>query len=157
MRAASLLALSLMLTPAPAWQARGQLSPAQLTAAIDDLGKFEVETRTEAARIVRRAAAAQAVPALMEAASNHPDGYVRFRALVLLSGFNDPRAREVMSAALDDPNDRLRAVGYAYFEHNPERGTAERLLKALEKENGEFVRPALTRALAAYGDDPKAR
>ena len=56
----------------------------------------------------------------MEAAAGHADGYVRFRALVLLSGFNDPRARDVMSTSLDDPNDRLRAVAYAYFEHNPE-------------------------------------
>ena len=102
---------------------------------------------------MRRAPAAQAVPALMEAASSHPDGYVRFRALVLLSGFNDPRARDVMSAALDDPNDRLRTVAYAYFEDHPERGMSERLLAKLDAEDGEFVRPALTRALAAYGDE----
>jgi HEAT repeat protein len=157
MRVASLLLLSLMLTTAPAWQGRGQVSPAQLKAAIDSLGKFESEARTEAGRTVRRAPAAQAVPALMDAASTHPDGFVRFRALVLLSGFNDPRARDVMSAALDDPNDRLRTVAYAYFEHNRERGMAERLLKALQKEDGEFVRPSLTRALAAYGDDPDVR
>ena len=157
MRAASLLVLSLMLATAPARQGRGQVSPAQLKAAIDNLGKFEAATRTEAGRIVRRAPAAQAVPALMEAASSHTDGFVRFRALVLLSGFNDPRARDVMAAALDDPNDRLRSVAYAYFGHNVERGMAERLLKALDKEEGEFVRPALTRALAAYGDDPKVR
>ncbi|PYR91005.1 MAG: hypothetical protein DMF84_18830 [Acidobacteria bacterium] len=157
MRTASLLALSLMLAGAPAWQGRGQVSPAQLKAAIDSLGKFDAQARTEAARTVRRAAAAHAVPALMDAASSHADGYVRFRALVLLSGFNDPRARDVMSAAFDDPNDRLRAVAYAYFERNIERAMAERLLKALEKEDGEFVRPALTRALAAYGDDPKVR
>jgi HEAT repeat protein len=157
MRAASLLVLSLMLVMSPARQERTPISPAQLKAAIDNLGKFDAETRTAAARAVRRAAAAQAVPALMDAASNHPDGYVRFRALVLLSGFNDPRARDIMSASLDDPNDRLRAVAYAYFEHNPERGMAARLLKALDKEDGEFVRPALTRALAAYADDPKVR
>jgi HEAT repeat protein len=130
-----------------------QTSPAQLKAAIDNLGKFEAAVRLTAARTVRRARAAQAVPALMEAAAGHADGYVRFRALVLLSGFNDPRAREVMSTALDDPNDRLRTVAYAYFEHNTERGMSARLLKKLDKEDGEFVRPALTRALAAYGDE----
>jgi HEAT repeat protein len=130
------------------------ISPAQLKAAIDNLGKFDAATRTTAARSVRRAPAAQALPALMEAAAGHADGYVRFRALVLLSGFNDPRARELMSTALDDPNDRLRTVAYAYFEHNVERGMAARLLKKLDKEDGEFVRPALTRALAAYGDEP---
>jgi HEAT repeat protein len=130
------------------------ISPAQLKAGIDNLGKFNVAVRTAAARAVRRAPPAQAVPALMEAASLHADGYVRFRALVLLSGFNDPRAREIMSTALDDPNDRLRTVAYAYFEHNTERGMSARLLKKLEKEDGEFVRPALTRALAAYGEEP---
>ncbi|HEX9369272.1 MAG TPA: HEAT repeat domain-containing protein [Vicinamibacterales bacterium] len=129
-------------------------SPAQLKAAIDNLGKFDVAVRTAAARTARRAPAAEAVPALMDAAASHADGYVRFRALVLLSGFNDPRARDVMSTALDDPNDRLRTVAYAYFEHNTERGMSARLLKKLDKEDGEFVRPALTRALAAYGDEP---
>src|SRR5690606_4623850 len=34
---------------------------------------------------------------------------------------------------------------------------APRLLAALEKELGEFVRPALVRALAAIGDEPKVR
>src|SRR4051812_14931480 len=139
MRLVSLLALSVMVWTALAWQERSQqVSPAQLKAAIDSLGKFDADARTGAARTVRRGAAAQAVPALIDAASNHADGYVRFRALVLLSGFNDPRAREVMSAALDESNDRLRAVAYAYFEHNTERGMADRLLKALEKKDGEF-------------------
>src|SRR6188768_1936464 len=129
-------------------------TPAQFKTVIDNLGKFDVLIRTSAARTVRRAPAAQAVPVLLEAAAGHTDGYVRFRALVLLSGFNDPRAREVMSSALDDANDRLRTVAYAYFEHNPERGMSARLLAKLDKEEGEFVRPALTRALAAYGDEP---
>jgi HEAT repeat protein len=130
--------------------------PATLTlkASIDNLGKFEGPVRIAAARAVRRTPVAQAVPALIEAASGHTDGYVRFKALVLLSGFNDPRAREVMNTALDEPNDRLRTVAYAYFEHNKERGMSARLLKKLEAEDGEFVRPALTRALAAYGDEP---
>jgi HEAT repeat protein len=132
----------------------GQTPAAQLKAAVDNLGKFDAPTRLAAAKAVRRAAAAQAVPALMNAAAGHADGYVRFRALVLLSGFNDPRARDVMSTALDDPNDRLRTVAYTYFEHHTERGMSARLLKMLEKEDGEFVRPALTRALAAYGDEP---
>jgi HEAT repeat protein len=130
---------------------------ATLKASIDSLGKFDDAARTAAAKAVRRAPAAQAVPALIQAASSHTDGYVRFRALVLLSGFNDPRAREVMSSALDDPNDRLRTVAYGYFEHNLENGMAARLLKKLDTEDGEFVRPALTRALAAYGDEADVR
>lgn len=140
--------------PIPQSSATQPVPAAQLKAAIDNLGKFDDTVRTAAAKTVRRAPVAQAVPALVDAASSHPDGYVRFRALVLLSGFNDRRAREVMSTALDDPNDRLRTVAYGYFEHNPENGMAARLLKKLDTEDGEFVRPALTRALAAYGDDP---
>ncbi|HEX6462905.1 MAG TPA: HEAT repeat domain-containing protein [Vicinamibacterales bacterium] len=165
---AGMLASAPLLAQAPAKQQPAQqqpakqapaagTSPAQLKAAIDSLGKFDDTTRIAAAKAVRRTPAPQAVPALIEAASSHTDGYVRFRALVLLSGFNDPRAREVMSSALDDPNDRLRTVAYAYFEHNLENGMAARLLKKLDTEDGEFVRPALTRALAAYGDDPNVR
>ena len=142
---AAVLALAFAAVPAAQTSLKG---------AIDNLGKFEAPVRIAASRDVRRAPAAQAVPALMTAASGHADGYVRFRALVLLAGFNDARAREVMSSALDDPNDRLRTVAYAYFEHNRERGMSARLLKTLDKEDGEFVRPALTRALAAYGDEP---
>ena len=157
MKGVSLLVALMLLGTAPVEQQTplGQLAaaPAQLKAAIDSLGKFDVAVRGAAARTVRRAPAAQAVPALMEAAAGHADGYVRFRALVLLSGFNDPRAREVMSTVLDDPNDRLRTVAYAYFEHNTEPGMSARLLAKLDKEDGEFVRPALTRALAAYGDE----
>ena len=141
-------------TPGSQQKPNPQPQTPSLQSSINNLGKFEAPIRVAASREVRRAPAAQAVPALIAAASGHADGYVRFRALVLLAGFNDSRAREVMSSALDDPNDRLRTVAYAYFEHNREKGMSARLMKALEKEDGEFVRPALTRALAAYGDEP---
>ncbi|MCA1563970.1 MAG: HEAT repeat domain-containing protein [Acidobacteria bacterium] len=98
-----------------------------------------------------------AVPALIEAVSGQADGYVRFRALVLLAGFNDPRARDLMLQALGDPNDRLRTVAYTYFEHHPDNTALARMLQALDREESEFVRPALTRALAAHGADPKTR
>jgi HEAT repeat protein len=145
---------TVMIVGAAGLQAQPPAATMTLKASIDNLGKFDAPTRIAAARAVRRASVAQAVPALMEAASGHTDGYVRFKALVLLSGFNDARAREVMNTALDEPNDRLRTVAYAYFEHNKERGMSARLLKKLDAEDGEFVRPALTRALAAYGDEP---
>jgi HEAT repeat protein len=148
------LAANSQIPPPNAQSPMGKAQTAMsLKAAIDNLGKFDAPTRTTAAKAVRRAEPAQAIPALIEAASGHADGYVRFRALVLLAGFNDPRAREVMATSLDEPNDRLRTVAYAYFEHNKERGMSARLLKKLESEDGEFVRPALTRALAAYGDE----
>ena len=72
---------------------------------------------------------------------------------MLLSGFNDPRARDVMSSALDDPNDRLRAVAYAYFEHNQEPGMAARLLARLTKE-AVGVRPAGADARAGGATAP---
>ena len=127
------------------------VSPAQLKAAIDKLGDLDYATRTNAARTVRRTAAAQAAPALMQAVAEHADGYVRYRALVLLTGFNDPRAKDSMREAIASPNDRLRAVAYGYFEHNPDPAMIPAFLDALEKEQGEFVRPALVRALAAEG------
>src|SRR5436190_10380030 len=133
------------------------IGPEQLKAAIDRLGAFDAKERTVSSRTVRRAPAAQAVPALMRAVQQHPDQYVRFRALVVLSGFNDPRTRDVMARVLDDRNDRLRTVAYAYFEHSPEPSIVPRLLQALDTEEGEFVRPALTRALAAYAQDPRVR
>jgi hypothetical protein len=132
-------------------------SLADLRSAIDKLGDLDHPTRTKAARLVRRTAPAQAVPALLEAAREHQDGYVRFKSLVLLTGFNDPRAADQMKEALASPNDRLREVAYAYFERHPDRTIVPQLVEALGKEDGEFVRPSLVRALAAVGDDPKVR
>src|SRR3954465_7622893 len=125
------------------------VSPAQLQAAIAKLGDLDYATRTNASRTVRRTASAQAVPALMQAVSEQADGYVRYRSLVLLTGFNDPRTRDAMREALASPNDRLRTVAYSFFEHNPDRVMIPQFITALDKEQAEFVRPALVRALAA--------
>jgi HEAT repeat protein len=129
------------------------VSPAQLSAAIDDLGKLDYDTRVAASRTIRRTPATQAVPALLLAVGEHADGYVRYRALVLLTGFNDPRMKDAMRESLASPNDRLRTVAYSFFEHNPDPAMAATLLAALDKEQAEFVRPALVRALAALGSD----
>ena len=137
--------------------AQAPVTAEQVRAAIDKLGNLDFPTRSAAARTVRRADAAVAVPALLSAVKQHADQYVRFRALVILSGFNDPRTRDVMVAALSDKNDRMRTVAYTYFERNPDPAVIPRLLEALKVEASEFVRPALTRALAAHADDPKVR
>jgi HEAT repeat protein len=97
------------------------------------------------------------VPALLRAVAEHTDGFVRYRALVLLTGFNDPRTNDAIRESLVSPNDRLRTVAYRFFEHNPDRARIPELLVSLEKEQAEFVRPALVRALAAVGDDPRVR
>jgi len=133
------------------------LGPAELKTAIDQLSAVDYAVRMNAARTLRRAPAAQAVPALLQAAKDHKDGYVRYAALVLLTGFNDPRTRALMLAMFGDPNDRLREVACEYAEHNPDPQLVAPLLEGLGKESGEFVRPALLRALAAHGSDPKVR
>jgi hypothetical protein len=132
----------------------------QLKSAIDKLGNLDYDTRTAASKTVRRTAGAQAVPALIQTVAEHADGYVRYRALVLLTGFNDPRTDDVMRESLASPNDRIRTVAYSFFEHHPDRAVGAELLAALDREQGEFVRPALVRALAAHGaafDDPQLR
>src|SRR5437870_1640589 len=110
------------------------VSAAQLKAAIDKLGHLDYATRTDASRLVRRTPTAQAVPALIQAVSDHADGYVRYRALVLLTGFNDPRTKDAMRESLASPNDRLRTVAYSYFERNPDPSMVAQFIAALDKE-----------------------
>jgi HEAT repeat protein len=133
------------------------LTPEQLKTAIDHLGTVDYAVRTAAARTIRRAPVATVVPALIEAIGNHADGYVRYRALVLLSGLNDSRTHDVMVQSWSAKNDRLRAVGYAYFEHNQDPLLVPRMLDALATEASETVRPSLTRTLAAYSTDVRVR
>ena len=99
-----------------------------------------------------------AVPPSLGRGRAHADGYVRFRALVLLSGFNDPRTHEVMVPASTIRTTACATVAYAYFEHNPDAAILPApARRPSQEEDREFVRPALTRALAAYADDPGAR
>jgi HEAT repeat protein len=155
-KALSLFVLCVALLAPAAAQERGPVAvtPQQIQDAIGKLGDFDYATRMGAARTVRRAPAAQAVPALLQAVSEHADGFIRFRALTLLTGFNDPRTLDAMEAAMVSPNDRLREVAYAYFEQHPQPALAPKMLAALGKEEGEFVRPALVRALAAMHKEP---
>jgi HEAT repeat protein len=145
------------LPPGSAFRQTPAVSPADLAAAIDKLGSLDDGVRSAASRTARRAESALAVPALAKAARDHADGYVRYRALVLLAGFGTPTATETMRAVLGDRNDRLRAVAYAWFAHHPDPAVLPTLLAALTSERSEFVRPALTRALAANGADPRVR
>src|SRR5580765_5108588 len=62
------------------------VSAAQLQTAIDKLGDLDYDMRTAAARTIRRTPAPQAVTALLRAVAEHTDGFVRYRALVLLTG-----------------------------------------------------------------------
>lgn len=141
----------------PEAQRETPLTTQQIRDAIDQLGRIDYGTRMAAGRRIRRAPAESVVPALIEAVQGHPDGYSRFRSLVLLSGFNDSRTHDVMARALSDQNDRLRAIACGYFEHNLDAQMVPRMLDALATEQSEFVRPALTRALAAYASDSRVR
>jgi HEAT repeats len=128
-----------------------------VAAAIGRLGDLDYKVRTRAAASLRRRAAPEVVPSLLEALERHTDGYVRYRVLVLLSAFNHPRIPDVMRQATYDPNDRLCDVAFSYFEQHPEPSMLASFLEALERETSEFVRPALIRAIAALGSDPRAR
>ena len=144
---------------AAAAQERGPqtMSDAAIQAAIDSLSNLDFPTRMNASRTLRRAPAAAVAPALIRAVESHKDQFVRFRALVLLTGFNDARTAELVRSIVSNPNDRVRTVAYMYYEHHPTANMIPELLRALEREDSEFVRPALIRALAAQGSDPRVR
>ena len=65
------------------------MSAEDIQAAIDSLGNLDFPIRMNASRALRRAPAAIVAPALIRAVESHKDQYVRFRALVLLTAFND--------------------------------------------------------------------
>ena len=71
------------------------VAPVDLGGVINRLGAYDFQTRIEAARAIRRADAAAAIRGLDQAARSHADSYVRFRALVLLSGFVKTQAEKV--------------------------------------------------------------
>src|SRR5687767_9842119 len=144
---------------ASAAQERGpQTTSAEaIQTAIDSLSNLDFPVRMNASRTLRRAPASAVAPALIRAVESHKDQFVRFRALVLLTGFNDARTAALVREIANNPNDRLRTVAYMYYEHHPTANMIPVLLKALEREESEFVRPALVRALAAQGNDPRVR
>jgi HEAT repeat protein len=144
---------------ASAAQERGPqtISAEAIQAAIDSLSNLDFPIRMNASRTLRRAPASAVTPALIRAVESHKDQFVRFRALVLLTGFNDARTAELVREVVSNPNDRLRTVAYMYYEHHPTANMIPVLLNALEREESEFVRPALVRALAARANDPRVR
>jgi hypothetical protein len=149
-RVAVALAGLLAVAPAPLL---AQGSAPELTTAIGRLGTLDYPTRMNAARTVRRATAADAVAALTTAVQGSRDEFVRFRALILLTGFNDRNTPDLMRSLLTDRNDRVREVAYRWLEQHPDPALVPTLLGMLETEQAEFVRPALVRALAAVSSD----
>ena len=133
-----------------------QLDPAIQTA-IDNLGSFDYPTRREAARVLRHGNPTKVHPALTAAAYNHTDQYVRYRALVLVTGFGEKEVTGPVHDLIADKNDRVRSVVYEWFEYNPTRSIIPTLLDAVPKEPSPFVRPTLLRALAAQPADPRVQ
>lgn len=130
---------------------------ADLKRSIDSLSVFDYATRMNAARVVRRTVPADAVPALNAAVRGHSDQFVRYRALVLLTAFNDPATADLMRSLLTDRNDRVREIAYRWFERYPDPRITGALLAALDTEQAEFVRPALIRALAMLPVDDRVQ
>jgi hypothetical protein len=138
---------------AVAWQAGAQTAPGELTQQIANLAALDYQVRMHAARLIRRTPGAEAVPPLAEAVRRHSSEFVRHRALVLLTAFNDPGTRSLMIEMMADPNDRVREAVYEWLEQHPDGRVADRLMAQLQTEQAEFVRPALVAALAAHGAD----
>ena len=133
------------------------VTAAQLQTAIAKLGNLDYAVaRRLAHRPADTGGAGRA--ALLQAVAEHADGYVRYRALVLLTGVQrsthegrDARSRWRV------PNDRLRTVAYSFFEHNPIARWCRSFSPRSTRSRREFVRPALVRALAALGPKNRAR
>ena len=152
------LTLAFLLTLAPVVPGGAQQpSSADVKGSIDRLGNFDYATRTVAARTIRRVPASEAVPALVQAVRTHPDQFVRYRALVLVTAFNDRGTPDLMRSLFRDRNDRVREVAYRWFAAYPEPAMSRALLTSLQSEQAEFVRPALVSALAAIGTDPQVQ
>jgi HEAT repeat protein len=149
------IAVLAAIASAPGLLAEQTQAPAVSQATLTQLGSLDFKTRTVAAQTVRRAPAATVIPMLVSAATSNPDGYVRYQALVLLSGFGPEAAGPTMRSLMADKNDRLRAVAYGWFEHHPDPAVTPSLAAAMGTEQSEFVRPALTRALAASRDEAR--
>ena len=133
------------------------VSAAQLQAAIDKLGDLDYATRTQCvAHGPPDAGALEPVPALLQAVAEHARRLRAISSARAADGLQrSARERRDARVARAVPNDRLRTVAYSFFEHNPDRADDAGFLAALDKEQAEFVRPALVRALAAQRRRPR--
>jgi HEAT repeat protein len=132
-------------------------APVSLSTHIGNLSSLDYSTRTKAAQAIRRLPAAEAVPALVDAVKKHPDEFVRYRAFIVLSSFNDRGTGDLVRGLVRDANDRLREVAFKWLEAHPDPAMVPTLLSSLQSEQAEFVRPAVVSALAALGDDARVQ
>lgn len=157
-----LILFTLLITVAGIRTAASQTPPAAtaLEAAITQLGTVDYgnsEAVDAAEQYIRRLPAAQAAPALTTAVLSAADQLVRSRALVLLTGFNDPATPALMRTLMGDRSLRVRDLTYRWFALHPDPSQASTLLELLQAEKSDTVRPALVSALAAVDTDPQIR
>ena len=94
-----------------------------------------------AARALRRAPAETVAPALIRAVESHKDQYVRFRALVLLTGFNDATNGRAHPRGGDEP-ERPAADRGLHVLRAPSRAGDDSRLAEGARAGGERVREA---------------
>jgi HEAT repeat protein len=138
----------------PRVQAQAAAPAPDLKQNIANLSSLDFMTRMHAARLIRRTPDTQAFPALAEAARRDSNEFVRYRALVVLTSFNNRGTHDLMRDLMRDRNDRVREIVFRWLERNPDPTLTMPLLAALQTEESEFVRPALVGAVAALGSDP---
>jgi hypothetical protein len=156
-RRRALVAALLILATVAAAPASAQAPPPDLKTLLANLSSLDFPARMNAARLLRRAPAPDVVPALVDAVRHHPDEYVRNRAFILLTAFNDRGTAALVPELLKDRNDRLRESAYKWLAQHPDPKLVPVLLAALQSEVAEFVRPALIEALAAVDQDPQVQ
>ncbi len=118
------------------------MSAEAIQAAIDSLGNLDFPSPDE--RVAdAQARARRGCRARADSSGGEPQGSVRHgSARSCCSRRSTTRAPPSSSArSSSNPNDRLRTVAYMYYEHHPTPGMIPALLKALEREESEFVRP----------------
>src|SRR5689334_13421696 len=113
-----LIALVALTAGQAAAPAQAPAATTDLKTLITNLGSLDYPTRMNAARLIRRAAPAEAVPALVDAVRRHPDEYVRNRAFIVLSSFNDKGTPDLARSLITDKNDRLRESALKWLEQH---------------------------------------
>ena len=97
-------------------------------------------------------------PALIRAVEGHKDQYVRFRALVLLTAFNDPRTADLIHGIVEQSKrsrtDEFLSLSCTAASSNAEHDS--RVAQIAQRES-RSLRPALVRALAAQNANPRVR
>ena len=105
---AAALTCAALVTAAAQERGPQELTPDAIKSSVDALGNLDFPTRMNAARALRRAPPAAVAPMLIEAVQSHNDQFVRFRALVLLTAFNDNALITYLATLVPDFSESLK-------------------------------------------------